>query len=295
MRLMRKQNGMIVPMKVSRWSISVWITDLKNSIGFLFLLLIFLSCGTKHTKYGDNVFLYSEFPQVEELKGEIIELDTVLFRYPFRIRVEGDKVIVMDLHGFDNYGHLFQYPDFHYLSSFGIHSDSPTGMLSMENLRFYNEDVWTLDANKSELTKFDFSLSGDSLLREETVALDEDVLRVLDFTVFNDTTFIIPDYSGDSRLCMVNRKGKLFERLGNIPTVNEDALQHARPALAQAWRSFLDYNPHNGILATVTQLGEVVEVYNLKDSTHVIHIGEHGEPDFEISAGYGVPAGIMGW
>ena len=101
MRLMRKQNGMIVPMKVSRWSISVWITDLKNSIGFLFLLLIFLSCGTKHTKYGDNVFLYSEFPQVEELKGEIIELDTVLFRYPFRIRVEGDKVIVMDLHGFD--------------------------------------------------------------------------------------------------------------------------------------------------------------------------------------------------
>ena len=54
MRLMRKQNGMIVPMKVSRWSISVWITDLKNSIGFLFFLLIFLSCGTKHTKYGDN-------------------------------------------------------------------------------------------------------------------------------------------------------------------------------------------------------------------------------------------------
>lgn len=102
MRLMRKQNGMIVPMKVSRWSISVWITDLKNSIGFLFFLLIFLSCGTKHTKYGDNVFLYSEFLQVEELKGEIIELDTVLFRYPFRIRVEGDKVIVMDLHGFDN-------------------------------------------------------------------------------------------------------------------------------------------------------------------------------------------------
>lgn len=83
MRLMRKQNGMIVPMKVSRWSISVWITDLKNSIGFLFLLLIFLSCGTKHTKYGDNVFLYSEFPQVEELKGEIIELDTVCFVIPF--------------------------------------------------------------------------------------------------------------------------------------------------------------------------------------------------------------------
>ena len=90
MRLMRKQNGMIVPMKVSRWSISVWITDLKNSIGFLFLLLIFLSCGTKHTKYGDNVFLYSEFPQVEELKGEIHCLHTSYALYHKIEKLKGE-------------------------------------------------------------------------------------------------------------------------------------------------------------------------------------------------------------
>lgn len=49
-----------------------------------------------------------------------------------------------------------------------------------------------------------------------------------------------------------------------------------RPALAQAWRSFLDYNPHDGVLAMVTQLGEVLEVYNLKDSMEVIRIVENG-------------------
>ncbi len=69
-------------------------------------------------------------------------------------------------------------------------------------------------------------------------------------------------------------KGKLIEKIGAIPTTNEKALQEARPALAQAWRSFLDYNPRNSILAAVTQLGEVIEVYNLKDSTHVVRIGE---------------------
>lgn len=295
MRLLTKRNDMIVPIKKPRWSMLVWITVLKNSLVFLFFLFIFLSCDTKYKKYGENVFFYSKFPQEKELKGEIIELYTVLFRYPFRIRIEGDKAIVMDLHGFDSYGHLFQYPSFQYLSSFGKHGDSPTGMLSMENLRFYNYDVWTLDANKSELTRLDFSLSGDSLLRKEVVTLDEDILRALDFAIFNDTTFIIPDYSGDSHLCMVNRKGKVIEKLGNIPTVNGDALEYARPALAQAWRSFLDYNPHNSILATVTQLGEVIDVYNLKDSTHVIRIGEYGEPEFEISAGYGIPTGIMGF
>ena len=165
----------------------------------------------------------------------------------------------------------------------------------MENFRFYNHAVWTLDANKSELTRLDYSSSGDSLLREEAVTLDEDILRPLDFVVYDDTTFVIPDYSGESRFLKVNCQGKLIEKIGAIPTANEKALHEARPALAQAWRSFLDYNPHNGVLAAVTQLGEVVEVYNLKDSTHVVRIGEHNEPEFKVSDGYGIPTGIMGF
>ncbi|WP_270549382.1 BF3164 family lipoprotein, partial [Bacteroides xylanisolvens] len=125
--------------------------------------------------------------------------------------------------------------------------------------------------------------------------LDEDILRPLDFAIYNDSMFIIPDYSGENRLCRVNRNGGLIDKIGIIPTIDEKALENARPALAQAWRSFLDYNPNNGILAAVTQLGEVVEVYNLKDSTHIIRIGEHGEPEFKVSDGYGMPTGIMGF
>ena len=269
---------------------------LKSDIKYLFLFfLILLSCGKNHKDYGKNVFPYSGFPQEKELRGEVIELDTALFRYPFRIRIKGDKAIVMDLHGSEYYGHLCQYPSFRYLSSFGRRGDSPTEMLSMENFRLCNHELWTLDANKSELTRLDFSSSGDSLLREETVTLDEDILRPLDFTVYDDTTFVIPDYSGESRFLKVSCKGKLIEKIGAIPTANEKALQEARPALAQAWRSFLDYNSHNGVLAAVTQLGEVVEVYNLKDSTHVVRIGEHNEPEFKVSDGYGIPTGIMGF
>ena len=267
---------------------------LKIYISFL-LLFIFVSCGTKHREYAENVLPYSEFPLEKELKGEVIELDTALFRCPFRIRVEGDKAIVMDLHGIDYYAHLFQYPSFRYLSSFGRRGDSPTEMLSIENVRFYNHKVWTLDANKRELTRLGFSSSSDSLLRDEAVTLGEDILRPLDFAIYNDTSFIIPDYSGENRLCWMNHDGQLISKIGTIPTVKKKALQNARPALAQAWRSFLDYNPHNGVFAMVTQLGEVLEVYNLKDSTCIVRIGDNGEPEFKISDGYGIPTGIMGF
>lgn len=86
-----------------------------------------------------------------------------------------------------------------------------------------------------------------------------------------------------------------MRKSGAIPTGNDDALQNARPALAQAWRGFTDYNPNNGILAIATQLGEVLEIYDLKDTTRVVRIGPNGEPQFKIADGYGIPAGIMGF
>ena len=202
---------------------------LKNSITLLFLsFFLFISCDHKHKEYAKGVLFYSGFPHERELIGEVIELDTALLRYPFRIRIEGDRVIVMDLHGLDHYGHLFQYPSFQYLSSFGKRGDSPTEMLSLENFRLQNHVVWTLDANKSELTRLDFSSSGDSLLRDEAVTLDEDILRPLDFAIYNDSMFIIPDYSGENRLCRVNRNGRLIDKIGIIPTIDEKALENAR-------------------------------------------------------------------
>ena len=268
------------------------VTVLKALINILLLFLLLAGCTTaKHEKE----LTYADFPETKELSASTLLLDTAWVRYPFRIRVQGDKAIVMDLHGTVCYFHLFHYPDFRYLSSFGKLGDSPEKMLSAENIRWNGQSLWTLDANKSELTRYGFDLSGDSLLRQEAVNLDKDILRALDFVMYDDSTFIIPDYSGDNRLCWMDRQGKLLRKLGKIPSTNEDALKNARPALAQAWRSFIDYNPNNGVLAAVTQLGEVLEVYNLKDSTHVVCIGPNGEPKFQVSGGYGIPTGIMGF
>lgn len=265
---------------------------LVNLIRTLCLLFLLAACTSAPRKAG---LVYADFPETHELKGEAIPLDTALFRYPFRIRVQEDKVFVLDLHGTDYFCHVFRYPDFSYWTSFGKRGESPDEQLSVENIRWNGKKLWLLDANKSELTRFGCALSGDSLFRQETVKLDRALLRALDFAMVDDSTFIIPDYSGDNRFCRVNRQGRLLHKMGVIPSSNEEALLNARPALAQAWRSFIDYNPRNGVLAAVTQLGEVLEVYNLKDSTHVVRIGPHGEPEFKVAEGYGIPTGIMGF
>lgn len=263
---------------------------MKNRL--LILFIIIASCSSPKQ---DSVMRYSDFPEEQHLTAKEIPVDTALIRYPFRVRIEGTQAIVMDLHGVDCYYHVFSYPDFHYLSSFGKKGDSPSDMLSAETFSWKDGDIWTLDANKGELTRFVQCCSGDSLLRDEAVTLDKQLLRALDFAMYNDSTFIIPDYSGESRFCWVGRNGKLLRKSGAIPSTNEDALQNARPALAQAWRSFIGYNPTNGVLAAVTQLGEVLEVFHPADSTHVVCVGPHGEPEFKVSGGYGIPMGIMGF
>ena len=69
---------------------------------------------TPHTEYPEITF-----PERVELQGQVIPLDTALFRYAYRLRVKEDRVIIEDLHGMDHFFHLFTYPDFRYLSSFG--------------------------------------------------------------------------------------------------------------------------------------------------------------------------------
>ena len=147
---------------------------------------------------------YMDFPQTIELKARVQPLDTALFRYPFRVRVQGDKAVVMDLHGTDYFCHVFHYPGFRYFASFGKRGEAPEEMLSAENIRWHGQSLWGLDAGKSVLTKYDFTSSGCSIVPQKVINMDADMLRVLDFVMVDDFTFIVPDGSVSSRFCWVN-------------------------------------------------------------------------------------------
>ena len=219
---------------------------------------VLLTACTPQTRKDVNT--YTDFPQTVELRAETVPIDTALFRYAFRIRTQGDTVVVMDLHGADHFFHAFLGEGLDYLSSFGKRGEAPTEVISAENIRLYPDGWWTLDSGKGKLSRLNASNRWTQPVEE--VTLDEkNILRPLDFTRDEKGRFLIPDYSGEARFCLADDKGQLLQRLGTIPTTNEEALQNARPALAQAWRSFIP----------------------------------NGEPQFQVSQGYGIPTGIMGF
>lgn len=264
---------------------------------YLLPLLVWVAgaCNPSPTVW-QGALAYTDFPHTVALKGETVKLDTALFRYAFRIQIAGNRALVMDMHGEDHFVHLFTFPKFNYLSSICRKGNAPGEALSIENIRYNGETVWTLDPNKKEITRFIHKGQKDSLLACNRIILEEGVLRALDFVLYNDTSFIIPDYSGRWRFCVVNQHGKCIGKFGDIPTINEEAKVKSPIALSQAWRSFIDYNSYNGVLAAVTQLGEVLEIYHPSDTTyHKVSIGLNGEPHFDVLDGNGIPTGILGF
>lgn len=250
-----------------------------------------VSCSGTSTKHYPR---YADFPETKALQAEVISLDTALFRYPFRVTVRDSVALVMDLHNTDHYFHAFTYPEWKHIVSFGKRGEAPEEMLSAETFQFNSIDsIWALDANKMQITRWSISPANHTAERKEEIDVDKSLIRALDFYAM-DSGFLIPDYLGDHRYNWTNHQGQLLLAEGTIPTETEYT-DIARPALAQAWRSFIDYNPTNGIFALVTQLGEVLEIYNLKDSTHTVLYGPHGEPKFQIAQGEGIPTGIMGF
>lgn len=264
-----------------------------NKISLFFFVCILLSCTKQRA---DQYEHYTDFPVEKPLVATVIPLDTALFRYPFRIDIKDSVAIIMDLHNRDYYFHAFAYPEFKHLVSFGKRGGAPDEMLSAENFRFNSLDsVWVLDANKMKMTRWRISPANCMATQQEVIPLDKKLMRSLDFVLTSDSQFLIPDYTGQNRFARVDRLGAELEKKGEIPTEEEEVPETSRMALAQAWRSFIDYNRSDSIVALVTQLGEVLEIYNLKDSTRQVVYGPNGEPRYRVSKGYGIPAGILGF
>lgn len=262
----------------------------------LLCILICISSLVACTSSPDTHFpRYSYFTRTKALRAQVINLDTILLRYPFRVTVRDSIAVVMDLHNIDNYLHAFTYPTWKHIASFGKRGEAPEEMLSAANIQFNSLDsLWALDPNKMEISRWKISLSTGTAERVEKIKLDKKLVRSLDFRTIG-SGFLIPDYLGEHRFWEVNNNGEPIKSNGTIPSETIHTYT-SRPALAQAWRSFMDFNPDNGVLAMATQLGETIEIYNLNNNTHKVLYGPAGEPKFQTGKdGSGIPSGIMGF
>lgn len=128
---------------------------------------------------------------------------------------------------------------------------------------------------------------------KEIIKLDESIGYPTNLQV-KGSTFIIPDYRGENRFTIISKAGIPLDFKGTIPT-KKNIKARSKRALGQAWRSYISYHSQKDILILATQLGEVLEIYHLKDSIRKVVYGPHKEPEFQTLENEYIPTGIMGF
>ncbi len=251
-----------------------------------FLFSAFASCS-KAASSSDI-----KFPETISLVGKERTLPDMYLKYPYRVRLDSTSLYVMDIHPTDYYCHEFDYPSMEHKRSFVKRGEAPNEFLDAENIRLDNQGrFWVLDANRKKIARIGHNKPS---LPQQEIQLDGALIRTLDFDLLDDSTFVVPDYTGSHRLSLVNLDGKVVRHLFSIPA--EANKHNSNIALAQAWRSFLHYNAKHEILAMVTQLGQVLEVYDIRNERVVNIVKPNGmEPQFTTTGNYAVPTGIMGY
>lgn len=235
-----------------------------------------------------------QFEKNSKLIGSSLQFnDSVSFRYPFRIRYNESTLYILDLHGRDFYCSQLSYTNNVSIEKFARVGNGPDDYLSVDNIRLGDSGlIYLLDANKEIINVY--NSKKDSIYNR--IKLPKELIRSLDFSLINDSLFAMADYTGKFRLHIMDNNGFIKKQLFHIPTKKKKDNKIPNIIMAQAWRSFMDYNPNNGILAMATQLGQVIEIYNLKTNQIVnILYGKLGEPQFGSQGSYAVPEGIMGY
>ena len=272
---------------------------LYASVGLLlFLLLAGIKVASYHMErnVAEAAVYYSQFPQDIQLTGEGFALEDELMRYPYRIRQQGEYLYVLDLHGSDYFCHLFRKDNLASVASFAQRGNGPQEVLQALCMHVQSEDsIWVYDTHKREVSRWGYSSERGKVSLRESVRIKDKMTHSSNFAWGGDSLLFFTDRSGKNRVLKCNARGEVVGRIGAIPT-EKRVKENQKGTLAQAWNSFLSYNPQKQLLVVATQLGDVIEIYNLKDSTSLVLRGPMGEPEYQTtSEGHAVPVGIMGY
>lgn len=237
------------------------------------------------------VALVSCRPSVKESSGvEVIERfssdvqlaeDSVVLKYPYRIKCANSMLLVWDLHANDHFFHAFtlQGNESRYLFSFGNVGQGPDELLACAGMSVQDDALSILETNRAVLYTYSLNqLKKNIFTPNRIVELPKELIPIFAYTDRGKEGGIVLDSKGENRFFLLNEQGEIEQRLYQLPITSEQTLP--TPLLQQLWVSCMDYNPTNNTLAIGTTLGEVLEIYNLKEHSQHILVGGQGEPAF---------------
>lgn len=208
--------------------------------------------------------------EMVSLKGEYLDMDEVYMKFPYRIGFYGGKnIILLDLASDSCFYHVLSYPQMKYSYSIEVRGDGPKETILPTPFYSKGDKLWTLDGARSIIRSYSAE-KGDTAMFSCNLHLPLNV----DFAMMDDSTALVEDMSGKSRILLVDLVNKSNIPLYRIPNgMNQNTKDEG-----YLWRSFMAYNPQLNKIALASQFGDVLEVYDIGIKDSLVVEGEGGKP-----------------
>lgn len=230
---------------------------------FLFLLV---SCEKKW----ETTYKMSEKKDTLQLVDKI-KLDSVFFSYPV-MKIYGDICCVTDDDG-KHFFHLYSYPDFKYVASFGKKGHARNELLILLDFYIKKDKLYVLCGNDKKILVFD--LLGN--LNEPQIIEYDYEISIANFCVTEDNDFIASSLNADFRLVHISKDGKLLNKYIEISDNTELVCKENTH-----WLGNVDISPDGNLFVSPMSHGEVIDIVNKNNNTYKRVVGELAPPEYLI-------------
>jgi hypothetical protein len=259
---------------------------------FKFILVAFVFALAGCNK-DNRIVTYSSFPAEETLHLEQIELpDTAYMKLPYRMAQSGNLFFIMDLRASEYHVQCYSYPDFKYLKSLFYYGQGPDDFFQLYSIQCTGDTLFAYDLSIRKLACIALNELNVAQPTVKSVKYSTDLgflsgcVKINNYFYLNATSLI-----NGGRIVKLDRDGNLLSSFGEIRLDNNDEVDNPT---AQAWNSHVAGN--EDILVSVTQFGEVMDIYYLKENRRQVTVkGKGGDPVFQKRQNAGVADGIYGF
>jgi hypothetical protein len=196
-----------------------------------------------------------------------------------------DSILVISDSKSDKPLYLLNIKNMQYLKSIGERGKGPGEFIGLYSVCQFKNKIWAYDLTLGKLVSFDLDSVLDSNSNykfTDEIILKDKARRSYSPVWLNDNLLVSPTMSdSDYRLLFSNNNGNLEkERFKMIPSPPNGVPNNIHN---QAYHGVMKKHPTDEKLVIVDRYSDLIELYNLQDSTS-IHLKTHGdyEPSYVV-------------
>lgn len=226
------------------------------------IFIITISCEKKY------VPTYQGFDIKDSAKFvEKFELDSVYLTYA-QMKIDQGLCCIADYDG-KNHFHMYSFPDFNYLYSFGRKGKSNDEIITLLDFTFHDNNVRALCGGSRKIVEYDLKTRRNSMVK-----MDKDVMILSMCNIGNDN-YITTALHGEQRINIISKEGKIIKQLVDLPKGEERISKEN-----SHWIGPIDASPDGKYAVSPMQYGEIIDIIDLIDLNHVRAIGPLGPPEY---------------